>query len=381
MQFDTRIDMIRALVPTRGVIGEIGVFKCDFARQLVNVLHPKRLVLFDLFEGPMCSGDVDGNDVTWCDMGEMYLEAQKLGEAVKGDSSTSLSTFEDDTFDMLYIDGDHSYEGVRKDLEQAYKKVKPGGWIMGHDYEMNMNKAKTKYDFGVKKAVDEFCAQKNLVIHAKGLDGCVSFAIRKRLKVAVLISGRLTCEQTRLIPQVMNSKEDIHVFASLNVPSEDREMYKNRLEKIHATVRCEPYTVPSEYLNHPKKAPETSAQNMMSMYYHSMKAFEMMGDEHFDVVIRFRPDIISDSLPPLNELEPGCVYIPLKGDWGGLNDRTAYGDKDVMRTYCDIYKHIDDALRSDPTYRLHPETLLAYHMRGIPVKRVEYDTALDENRR
>jgi hypothetical protein len=178
MEFDTRVDMIRALVPTIGVVGEIGVFKCDFARQLSSVLKPKRLVLFDLFEGPMCSGDVDGNNMAWTDMGQEYLEAQKIGETVKGDSSACLSKFEDDTFDMLYIDGDHSYEGVQKDLEQAYKKVRPGGWIMGHDYQMNMVKAKTCYNFGVKRAVDEFCAQKNQVIYAKGLDGCVSFAIR-----------------------------------------------------------------------------------------------------------------------------------------------------------------------------------------------------------
>ncbi len=178
-EFNTRVDMITNLVEPNGVIGEIGVFKCDFSRQLVNILKPSRLVLFDLFEGPMCSGDVDGNNVQWCNMGEMYFEAKKIGEAIKGDSSECLSKFEDQTFDMLYIDGDHSYQGVKKDLEQAFKKVKIGGWIMGHDYEMNMNKARTSYDFGVKRAVDEFCKEKGQSIYAKGFDGCVSFAIKK----------------------------------------------------------------------------------------------------------------------------------------------------------------------------------------------------------
>jgi hypothetical protein len=177
-EFDTRVDMITNLMEPSGVIGEIGVFKCEFSRQLLDILKPKRLVLFDLFEGSMCSGDVDGNNVTWCDMGKMYSEAQNIGEVIKGDSSECLSRFEDRTFDMLYIDGDHSYQGVKKDLEQAFKKVKVGGWIMGHDYEMNMKKAKTSYDFGVKRAVDEFCSEKGQSIYAKGLDGCVSFAIR-----------------------------------------------------------------------------------------------------------------------------------------------------------------------------------------------------------
>ena len=76
------------------------------------------------------------------------------------------------------MDGDHSYEGVKKDLEQAILKVKKGGWIMGHDYEMNMIKAQNTHIFGVKQAVDEFCIKYNQKIIAKGNDGCVSYGIQ-----------------------------------------------------------------------------------------------------------------------------------------------------------------------------------------------------------
>jgi predicted O-methyltransferase YrrM len=89
-----------------------------------------------------------------------------------------LKTFDDNTFDMIYLDGDHEYKGVVKDLEVAYQKIKPNGWLMGHDYEMNMKKAKTSCHFGVKQAVDEFCERYNQRIYAKGMDGCVSFAIQ-----------------------------------------------------------------------------------------------------------------------------------------------------------------------------------------------------------
>jgi hypothetical protein len=85
----------------------------------------------------------------------------------------------DESIDAIYIDGDHSYEGVKKDLESAYSKIKRFGWIMGHDYEMNMTKAKKEYKFGVRKAVDEFCSKYNLKIFAKAMDGCVSYAILK----------------------------------------------------------------------------------------------------------------------------------------------------------------------------------------------------------
>jgi hypothetical protein len=35
--------------------------------------------------------------------------------------------------DFLFIDGDHSYEGVRQDYEMYREFVKPGGWIGFHD--------------------------------------------------------------------------------------------------------------------------------------------------------------------------------------------------------------------------------------------------------
>ena len=96
----------------------------------------------------------------------------------RGFSYDVLPTYPDNTFDMIYIDGDHSYNGCKRDLELCYKKVKSNGWIMGHDYEMNMLKTTNSYDFGVRRAVDEFCLRFGQTIHSKGLDGCVSFAIK-----------------------------------------------------------------------------------------------------------------------------------------------------------------------------------------------------------
>ena len=56
--------------------------------------------------------------------------------------------FEDESFDVVYIDGSHKYEDVMKDLELYYPKVKGGGIICGHDYAAPHPE--------VVKAVDEF---------------------------------------------------------------------------------------------------------------------------------------------------------------------------------------------------------------------------------
>ena len=182
--FDTRVDMIKELVPQSSVISEIGVFRGDFMKQIVSILNPNIFIAIDIFSGYVGSGDQDGNNFITCNLDEEYLkliEYFKLNTAVKfikGYSTPSLITFPNDYFDMIYIDADHSYEGCKKDLDVSFNKIKQSGWIMGHDYGQNFLKSKTEYEFGVKQAVDEFCIKYNQTIYAKANDGCISFAIK-----------------------------------------------------------------------------------------------------------------------------------------------------------------------------------------------------------
>jgi hypothetical protein len=40
----------------------------------------------------------------------------------------------DASLDFVFIDADHSYEGVARDIDAWRSKVKPGGILCGHDY-------------------------------------------------------------------------------------------------------------------------------------------------------------------------------------------------------------------------------------------------------
>ena len=40
----------------------------------------------------------------------------------------------DESHDIVFIDAEHSFEGVTTDIQSWWPKVKPGGWIGGHDY-------------------------------------------------------------------------------------------------------------------------------------------------------------------------------------------------------------------------------------------------------
>jgi Methyltransferase domain len=53
---------------------------------------------------------------------------------LRGMSTDMAKHVEDESLSLLYLDGDHSYEGVMNDLYFWYPKVKFGGIVAGHDF-------------------------------------------------------------------------------------------------------------------------------------------------------------------------------------------------------------------------------------------------------
>lgn len=62
-------------------------------------------------------------------------------------SHVAVNKYADKSIDFLFIDGEHTYAGVKADILKWLPKVKKGGIISGHDYG-------SKSFPGVKKAVD-----------------------------------------------------------------------------------------------------------------------------------------------------------------------------------------------------------------------------------
>lgn len=71
--------------------------------------------------------------------------------------------FPEASFDGVYINGDHSYDAVSRDLALWAPKVKPGGVVASDDYREN-----PIYGTDVVRAVDEFAAQHELTVESMG---------------------------------------------------------------------------------------------------------------------------------------------------------------------------------------------------------------------
>ena len=144
------------------VCAEIGVWKGDFSSQILNQ-KPSQLHLID----PWVHQEHEW--VKWA-KGQRVIDAYEKVQSKFGSHENVFIHKKNSTdmffgkayFDWVYIDADHSYESVKKDLQHWYPQVKKGGFLCGDDYGWSH-----KSTDGPKPAVDEFVKSHNLKIEIR----------------------------------------------------------------------------------------------------------------------------------------------------------------------------------------------------------------------
>jgi hypothetical protein len=135
---------ITSLLDSRSIGCELGVFKGDFSKVLLDSGKFDQLYLVDPFSGSIQSGDKNGNNVEVHDGESLFSSVSKRFEHVNNvfvtrqRSDEFLSIFRDNFFDFIYIDTTHQYDQTILELELAYKKIKNNGIVAGHDYHPQM---------------------------------------------------------------------------------------------------------------------------------------------------------------------------------------------------------------------------------------------------
>ena len=141
---ETRLHIARML-PKHAVGAEIGVWKGDFSATLLEHAAPRKLHLID----PWQTREDAEYDQAWygkargVNMDAVFAEVRKrfATEIASGQielhrqpSSVAMAAFPDDALDFVYVDGDHSHDAVRSDLELAVRKVRKRGAICIDDH-------------------------------------------------------------------------------------------------------------------------------------------------------------------------------------------------------------------------------------------------------
>jgi predicted O-methyltransferase YrrM len=137
-------NFVLSRMPPGGVCAEIGVSKGNFSASILAAARPRRLYLIDPWiSRPELEQSVRARFAAEIRAGTV--------EVIHETSEAASERFADCSLDWLYIDGNHNYEFVRKDLELYYPKVKSGGYIVCDDYHYA-----GRWNDGVTRAVDEF---------------------------------------------------------------------------------------------------------------------------------------------------------------------------------------------------------------------------------
>lgn len=131
-------------MPKGGVIAEVGVLSGRFSRRLLDIVAPRELHLFDTNFGRHSVAERLGPQI---DAGVVHLH--------EGLSWDRLPELPDGELDFIYVDADHSYEGVTRDIGVAKRKIRPDGFLVFNDYTYWSPLECLKY--GVVEAVNELC--------------------------------------------------------------------------------------------------------------------------------------------------------------------------------------------------------------------------------
>lgn len=140
------------------ILAEIGVSSGGHLQSLLKA-NPEKLVAVDLWAD---DGVLQHNDSRHSSeqIDRHYQAVLRLAEknpcvdVRKGDSADVARQFDDGSFDFVYIDADHTVDGVRSDIAAWWPKVRDGGVMGGHDYVLR--RRPDGLAFGVVPAVHEF---------------------------------------------------------------------------------------------------------------------------------------------------------------------------------------------------------------------------------
>jgi predicted O-methyltransferase YrrM len=124
---------------------EVGSFEGASAIWLLDMFPDLKITCIDTFSPGF--DDITGEYEQRFDRN--VAEYKSRVTKIKGKSATALKALpQHKLFDLIYIDGHHSYEAVKEDIRLAYPLLKSGGIMIFDDYN--------NIEFGVRKAVDEF---------------------------------------------------------------------------------------------------------------------------------------------------------------------------------------------------------------------------------
>jgi predicted O-methyltransferase YrrM len=116
--------------PLTGI--EIGVFRGENAKSILETVNIKKLYLIDPYqpyiENHFLSEPQAAEEIMFAKLKPFWNQVSFI-KLKSHDAITMIP----EQVDFVYIDGDHNYDTVKNDIEMYAARIKKGGIIGGHD--------------------------------------------------------------------------------------------------------------------------------------------------------------------------------------------------------------------------------------------------------
>jgi hypothetical protein len=205
-------EQLLKFLPPGGCVAEIGVFRGDFSEAILAAAKPSRLHLIDPWSH-QTGADYQLDDSNLSDAGHVenlrhvqqrFAEQIATGQVVlhRDRSENVAAEFTDASLDWIYVDGRHTFDAVFQDLELYRAKVKPGGFILGHDFTNHPDCVARGY--GVVPAVGRFRKARGFDLILLTAESCPSYVLAREPlgESATLLVEKIIYN----VPQVMEIK-------------------------------------------------------------------------------------------------------------------------------------------------------------------------------
>jgi hypothetical protein len=135
---------------------EVGVLNGDYSEKIYNYFNKKFDFNFYLVDPWKEFSDYNQKilDQSYKNVLKKFRDIKKV-RILRQTSEIASEKFDNKSLDFVYIDGNHEYNYVLKDLKLWFPKLKSHGVLFGDDYSRS---------YGVHKAVNEFAFDNKLSV-------------------------------------------------------------------------------------------------------------------------------------------------------------------------------------------------------------------------
>lgn len=157
MSSRTQAEEVLKRLPDRPVIGaEIGVASGKMSKALLDRGHLTLFMVDNWLAMPKygVSQETQDENLGKC----KRIATGKGGYIMHAESVEAAKYVPDGSLDFVFIDADHSYEGVKRDILAWRPKLKATGLLCGHDYDNPTEPCGKE----VKRAVDEMAGDRRV---------------------------------------------------------------------------------------------------------------------------------------------------------------------------------------------------------------------------